>query len=73
MTEPKRASSGPASRKLARIRLHNSVSSSRFVMSAACTRTECALTHSTSAPTSASSSSIVATSRMVGTFVSVTG
>src|ERR671935_661250 len=70
---PQRASSGPASRMEARMRLHSSSSSSTLRTSLAWTRSSFAPCHSTSAPTSASSSSIVSTSRIRGTFVSTTG
>src|SRR3954454_24091482 len=70
LTAPRRDSSGPARRNDARIRLHSSSSSSRFSTLAARTRIEFRPVHSTSAPTSASSATIVSTSRMRGTFVS---
>src|SRR3954469_8011536 len=72
LTAPRRDSSGPARRNDARIRLHSSSSSSRFSTLAAWTRIEFRPVHSTFAPTSASSATIVSTSRMRGTFVSRT-
>ena len=70
VARPKRASSGPASRNDARIRLQSSSSGVdlRDVRRAS-TRTSFAPIHSTSAPRSASRSIIVSTSRMRGTFV----
>src|SRR5438552_1594498 len=73
VTPPSRESNGPASRNEARIRLQSSSSSSCLMISAACTRISFAPIQSTSAPMSASSSTIVSTSRMCGTFRSVTG
>ena len=64
---PKRASSGPASRNDARMRLQSCWSGSVFVDIAAWTRTSFAPIQSTSAPRSASSSIIVSTSRIRGT------
>ena len=71
--EPKRASSGPASRIDARMRVHSSGSSVVEVMSAAHTRKVLSSSHSTSAPMSTKSSIIASTSRIRGTFSSVTG
>ena len=73
MAWPTRASSGPASRNDARIRLASSASSSCDAIVAARTRTSFGAIQSTSAPRSAISSIIVSTSRMCGTFVSFTG
>src|SRR5436190_6452145 len=70
---PQRASSGPASRKEARMRLASCSSTSVVIRSVAWTRTSFAPAHSMSAPSCASSSTIVSTSRIRGTFVSVTG
>src|SRR3954447_12810281 len=73
VASPKRASSGPASRNDARILLQSRSSGADFSTAAVCTRTSFGPIHSASAPRSASSSSIVSTSRMRGMFVSVTG
>src|SRR4249919_2350955 len=70
---PCRARSGPASRIEARMRRQRSSSSSTLRISAAWRRTSFRPSHSTSAPMSASSSSIVSTSRIRGTFASITG
>src|SRR5262245_10370601 len=70
---PSRASSGPASRNDARMRLESAAFGSCVRMSAAWTCTSLSPIQSTSAPRSESSSSIVSTSRMRGTFVRVTG
>ena len=60
IARPKRASSGPASRNEARMRRQSSSSSSVFVHAAPCRRgPRSRRVHSTSAPMSASSSSIV--------------
>ena len=55
------------------MRPHSSGSSSYLATSAVWTRTSFGPVHATSAPRSASSSSIVSTSRIRGTFESVTG
>src|SRR5919204_5079946 len=73
LARPQRASSGPASRNEARIWLQSSSSSSYFSTSAARTRSSFRPCHSTSTPMSASSSTIVSTSRIRGTFSSTTG
>ena len=73
LARPKRASSGPASRNEARIRLASSSSASSSSARRRATRTSFGAVHSASAPRSASSSTIVSTSRIRGTFVSVTG
>ena len=70
---PARTSSGPASRNEARIREQSSRSSSVLRISAAWTRTSFGPIHSTSAPRSSISASIVSTSRMRGTLCSTTG
>ena len=70
---PQRASRGPASRIEARIRLQSSSSSSCSGIAAARIRTRPSAGASTSTPRSATSSSIVSTSMIAGTFVSVTG
>ena len=73
VTRPKRASSGPASRNDARISRASSASRSVLPHAArGSTRTSFGPVHSTSAPRSASSSTIVSTSRMRGTFESCT-
>src|SRR5207248_7282241 len=69
----KRASSGPASRNDARIFLQSAWSGADFDAPVASTRTSFAPVHVASAPRSTSSSSIVSTSRMRGTFESTTG
>ena len=73
LARPKRASSGPASRNEARIWLQRSGSSSVFSAFLGSIRISFGPVHSTSAPTSASSATIVSTSRIRGTFESVTG
>src|SRR3954454_23498995 len=73
VARPKRASSGPASRNEARMRLQSSGSSDVFDAPPGSMRISFGPTQSTSAPTSASSSHIVATSRIRGTFESSTG
>ena len=70
---PKRASSGPASRIEARMRVHSSGSSLVPLTSAAHTRTVFGPCHSTSTPSAAISSIISSTSRMCGTFSRMTG
>ncbi len=70
---PKRASSGPASRIEARIRVQSSGSRRVEVMSAAHTRTVFSSVQSTSAPMSRISSIMASTSRIRGTFASSTG
>ena len=70
---PKRASSGPASRNEARISRPRPGASAVFVTDDVSTRSSFVPLHSIAAPRSASSSTIVSTSRMRGTFVSVTG
>ena len=72
LTCPCRASSGPASRNDARMLLASSSSTSEPT-SCACTRTSLSPVHSTSAPRWRSSSIIVSTSRIRGTFASCTG
>src|SRR6266542_3907446 len=72
LTPPRRDRSGPASRNDARIRLQSSSSSSRLLTPAARIWTSFTPDHSASAPTSASSATIVSTSRMRGTFLNVT-
>ena len=67
-----RESSGPARRNDARISRANSGSRSVFSTPLGFTRTSFGPVHSTSAPRSASSSTIVSTSRMRGTFESNT-
>ena len=73
VARPKRASSGPASRNDARISRQSSGSSSHLCTPEASTRTSFGPVHVASAPMSTSSSTIVSTSRMRGTFSSVTG
>ena len=73
LARPTRASSGPASRNDARIRSASSSSTSCVATSAAWTRTSFGPVQSTSAPRCWSSSPIVSTSRIRGTFVSTTG
>src|SRR3954454_8926767 len=73
VARPKRASSGPASRNDARIFAQSAGSGACFATSAACTRTSFGPVQPASAPRSASSSSIVSTSRMRGTFERYTG
>src|SRR3954468_60084 len=73
LARPWRASSGPASRKDARIWLASPVSRSVETISAAWTRTSFSPVHSTSAPTWAISAIIVSTSRIRGTLWSTTG
>ena len=74
LARPKRASSGPASRNEARIRLGEHARRARTTTRPpASTRTSFGPVHSTSPPMLASSSIIVSTSRMRGTFVSATG
>ena len=70
---PKRARSGPASRKEALMRRHSSGSSDVFVTLPASTVTSFGPLQRTSAPMSASSSTIVSTSMIRGTFSSRTG
>ena len=65
--EPKRASSGPATRKEARMRSARSGSTSVPSTSAACSATVLSASHSTDTPRSASSASIASVSRMRGT------
>src|SRR5262245_1464338 len=72
VTRPKRASSGPASRNDARISRASSASRSVFPIPSGSRRTAFGPTHSTSAPRSARSSTIVSTSRIRGTFVRCT-
>src|SRR5579862_617815 len=72
-TCPKRASSGPARRNDARILLQSAWSGADFEAPVASTRTSFVPVHVASAPRSTSSSSIVSTSRMRGTFESTTG
>src|SRR5262245_615883 len=69
VTRPKRARSGPARRNDARISRASSASRSVLPMPSGSMRTSFGPTHSTSAPRSARSSTIVSTSRMRGTFV----
>src|SRR3954447_25013044 len=66
--EPKRASSGPATRKEARIRSARAGSTSVPLIPSACTATVLSSTQSTETPRSASSVSIASVSRMRGTF-----
>src|ERR671919_410935 len=73
IASPQRARRGPASRIGARMRAQSSSSSSRFETSAACMRTTPSPARRTSTPRSAASASMVSTSRIAGTFVSVTG
>ena len=74
IARPKRASSGPASRNEARMRRQSSSSSSVLCTPGADRRARSfSPVQSTSAPMSASSSSIVSTSRIRGTFVRRTG
>src|SRR5919106_3633422 len=73
IASPHRARSGPARRMDARMRAQSSSSSSRFATSTAWTRTAPLPSGRTSTPRSAASASIVSTSRIAGTFVSVTG
>src|SRR4051795_8976490 len=65
--EPKRASSGPATRNEARMRSASAGSTSVEGMSAACSATVLSSSHSTDTPRSASSASIASVSRMRGT------
>ena len=69
---PKRASSGPASRNEARISRQRSGSSSVFETPELSTRTSFGPVQVASAPRSTSSSTIISTSRMRGTFESTT-
>src|ERR671915_541345 len=73
IASPQRARSGPARSTEARMRLQSSSSSSRLVTSAAWMRSSPPPRGSTSTPRSATSSSIVSTSVIEGTFESVTG
>ena len=70
---PSRASSGPASRNEARIRRQSSSSRSDLWTPTGSIRISFSPSHSASAPMSTSSSTIVCTSRIRGTFVSCTG
>ena len=70
---PKRASSGPASRNEARISRQRRGSSAVLVIEVASTITSFGPVQAVCAPRSASSSTIVSTSRMRGTFVSDDG
>src|SRR5919198_998302 len=71
LARPWRASSGPASRNEARMRLASS-SSTSWPISCAWTRSSFCSVHSTSEPSAESSPSMVSTSRMRGTLLSVT-
>ena len=73
LARPSRASSGPASRNDARIRSASTASTSCDESSPRSTRTSFGPVHSALAPVRATSSIIVSTSRMRGTFDSVTG
>ena len=69
---PKRASSGPASRNEARMRLESSSSTSVWSTSSARRATTFSSRHSTFTPSRISSSSMASTSRMRGTLRSTT-
>src|SRR5256885_266665 len=73
VARPKRESSGPGSRKDARILLQRPTSGANFDAAAAFTKSSFGPVHDASAPRSPSNSTMVSTSRMRGTFVSVTG
>ena len=73
IASPQRASSGPARRIEARMRVQSSASSSCLRTSSARMRTRPSPWRSTSTPRSATRSSIVSTSLIAGMFVSVTG
>ena len=66
-TSPVRASSGPATRNEARIRLASSSSTSVSEMLSACSRTSLSAVHETSTPSRSSKPSIDSTSRIRGT------
>ena len=70
--EPKRASSGPATRKEARMRSASSGSTSVSSIPSACSETVLSSIHSTVTPRSASSASIASVSRMRGTLAITT-
>ena len=73
VARPNRASSGPARRNEARILLQSATSGVDLDTDVASTRTSFGPVHEASAPRSATRSSIVSTSRMRGTFESITG
>ena len=73
LARPSRASSGPARRNDALIRSASTASTSYDESPCGSTRTSFGPVHSALAPVTQTSSSIVSTSRMRGTFESVTG